>query len=140
MLKDLYPYLIFDGTAADAMAFYVEALDAVIEGDMRWRDMPGDEVPPQMADRVMHGCIRIGGHTLNLSDVPPQIALTPGDTVHVMLDFEDADELRRRFEAMSEGATVRMPVENTFWGACYGELIDKFGVHWKFNCQLQSAS
>ena len=63
MLKDLYPYLNFNGQAADAMALYVQALGAVVEGDMRWRDLPDHEVPAEMADRVMHGCIRIGGHT-----------------------------------------------------------------------------
>lgn len=136
MLKDLYPYLNFNGQAADAMALYVKALGAVVEGDMRWRDLPDHEVPAEMADRVMHGCIRIGGHTLNLCDVPPQHELKPGNDVHVMLEFADPDALARCFEALSEGGTVRMPIHDAFWGARYGELTDAFGIGWKFNCQL----
>jgi uncharacterized glyoxalase superfamily protein PhnB len=25
---------------------------------------------------------------------------------------------------------------NQFWGARFGMLVDKFGIHWMFNCEL----
>jgi len=27
-----------------------------------------------------------------------------------------------------------MPLQDMFWGACFGRLADKFGVHSKFSC------
>lgn len=37
---------------------------------------------------------------------------------------------------MSDGARVIMPLENTFWGARFGMLIDRFGISWMFNAEL----
>lgn len=39
-------------------------------------------------------------------------------------------------EALSDGATVTMPVEEQFWGAVYGSLIDKFGIGWGFHYDI----
>ncbi len=38
---------------------------------------------------------------------------------------------------MAEGGTVTMALENTFWGARFGMVKDKFGVHWMFNHELK---
>ena len=29
-----------------------------------------------------------------------------------------------------------MPLENTFWGARFGVLTDRFGIQWLFNAEL----
>jgi PhnB protein len=34
---------------------------------------------------------------------------------------------------MSRGGKITMPLEDTFWGARFGMLTDKFGVNWMFN-------
>ena len=36
-----------------------------------------------------------------------------------------------------EGGTIMMPLEDTFWGARFGMLKDKFGVNWMFNHELK---
>jgi len=30
-----------------------------------------------------------------------------------------------------------MPLEDTFWGARFGMLVDKFQINWMFNCQKE---
>jgi PhnB protein len=44
-----------------------------------------------------------------------------------------AAELDEKFAKLAEGGKITMPVEDTFWGARFGMLTDKFGVHWMFN-------
>ena len=34
---------------------------------------------------------------------------------------------------MSEGATITMPMQETFWALRFGMLTDKFGINWMFN-------
>ena len=34
----------------------------------------------------------------------------------------------------AEGGRVEMPLEELFWGGCFGTLFDRFGTHWMFNC------
>ena len=48
---------------------------------------------------------------------------------------EDADALVER--ALAAGATVLMPLQNLFWGARYGKIVDPFGHEWGINQQLQ---
>ena len=54
-------------------------------------------------------------------------------------DSEDDDnvaEEERIFAALSAGGQVAQPLQDTFWGARFGMLTDKFGMHWMFNCEL----
>jgi PhnB protein len=30
-----------------------------------------------------------------------------------------------------------MPLDNTFWGARFGMIKDKYGIGWMFNCELK---
>jgi PhnB protein len=31
-----------------------------------------------------------------------------------------------------------MPLQEMFWGAYWGSLTDKFGVHWMLNCTAKA--
>lgn len=128
-IKQLNPYLVFGGTGREAIAHYEKALGAKAEV------MPN----PEDASRVMHARLQIGAGVVMLSDDRPGSTPKQGDSTHVMLDFDDEADLRARFEALSVGGKVVMAPEATFWGAIYGQLVDKFGIHWMFNCQKAGA-
>ena len=136
MIKYSCPYLNFDGNAAEAIELYTAALGASVAELMHWKDMPGEEVPPEMAGRIMHCRLDVGGGHVFLSDLPPHMALKRGSDTSVLLEFDDPDALDRAFAALSEGGSVPMPLENTFWQARFGKVIDRFGIGWMMNCQL----
>ena len=93
--------------------------------------------------RLMHGEIVLDGHKCFLSDEfekseggtlkSPQ-ALS-GTCVRITLEVEDADALVER--AVAAGARVLMPVQDLFWGARYGKILDPFGHEWGINQQLK---
>ncbi len=43
-------------------------------------------------------------------------------------------ETKKLFDALSDGGTISMELEDTFWGDYFGSCSDKFGVQWMFNC------
>ena len=51
-----------------------------------------------------------------------------GSPVTLHLYVKDVDALFSR--AVAAGATVKMPVQDTFWGDRYGKLSDPFGHEW----------
>ena len=51
----------------------------------------------------------------------------------VSLNFDNVEEARGIFEKMSEGRTVRMKFEPTFFSPGFGVLEDKFGIPWMIN-------
>ena len=133
-IKQLNPYLNFDGDAAKAAKLYESALGAKIENLSRFGDMPGSNATPETKDRVLHGLLRLGnGGVLMMSDIQPGMAHTPGTNVYVCLDFDDADDMAKKFEALAAGGKVNMPLTDTFWGARFGMLVDAYGVQWMFN-------
>jgi PhnB protein len=34
-----------------------------------------------------------------------------------------------------EGGSVTMPLEETFWAARFGMVVDRFGIPWLINCE-----
>ena len=42
--------------------------------------------------------------------------------------------------AVARGAKVVMPLQDMFWGARYGQIVDPFGHQWGINQQLKEQS
>ncbi len=136
MIRATQPYLNFNGDAADAIELYTSALGAEVVSIMRWGDMPNADFPPEVAKRVMHVELKIGEGVVMASDVPPDQKVEVGSTTSVMLQFTEPGEIDGKFDALAKGGQVLMPVENTFWNARYGMLVDRFGIRWQFHCPL----
>jgi PhnB protein len=129
------PHLIVsDGLAA--RAFYREVFGAE----------EGDQMMAPDRKRLMHGELILDGHKFFISDEfdaseggscksPETLG---GTSVRVTLQVDDADGIVAR--AMARGARVLMPVEDMFWGARYGKIVDPFGHEWGVNQQLEEQS
>jgi PhnB protein len=92
------------------------------------------QMPPEMRDKVMHVSLEAKGATLMGSDAPPD-RFKPAQGFAVSVNVDTADEAERIFAALSEGATVGMPIQETFWATRFGMLVDRFGTPWMVNCE-----
>ncbi len=138
-IKQVNPYLIFNGNAAQAIALYELALGAKTENLSRFGDAPGMESQPELKDRVMHSLVRIGPGTIMASDSMPGDPAAVDSNTHVCLDFDDPQDMTTKFDALATGGTITTPIQDTFWGAKFGTLTDAFGIRWMFNCMHQKA-
>ncbi len=139
-IKSLSPYLMFDGTAAKAIALYEKALGARTERVMRFADAPPGEglaPDPEAAERVMHALLHLGGGVIMLSDSAPGMSVPRDSNTQVCLEFSEKDEMSGRFDALAAGGQVTMPLQDTFWGDHFGMLTDAFGIQWMFSCALK---
>ena len=57
-----------------------------------------------------------------------------GNNVIINLEPDTRAETDRLFAELSKGGKVEMPLQDMFWGAYFGSLADRFGIHWMFNC------
>ena len=131
MASKLNPYLSFQDTARDAMAFY----QSVFGGEL-FVSTFGEMGDPDAAEAglVMHSSLQTpSGYTLFASDTPPSMPFTPGSQITVSLSGDDADELRGYWERLSADGTVRMPLERQVWGDEFGMVTDRFGIEWMVN-------
>lgn len=125
------PYLYFDGRCDEAIAFYQETLGAKLNMLMRFKDNPdaNAQTPPALADRVMHADLTIGESTVLVSDGMDS-GVAKFDGVALTLICDDVDDVTRRFEALTAGGAVTVPLTETFFTKRFGMGKDKFGVHW----------
>lgn len=134
----LNPYLNFDGNAEEAFNFYRSVFGGDFVGGIhRMSDMEGesDNLPEEEKNRVMHIALKVGKSLLMASDILPSAGhrLVQGNNNYISLFPDSREEAERVFNALSEGGTIEMPLEDQFWGDYYGSFVDKFGIHWMIN-------
>jgi PhnB protein len=127
---NLEAYLFFPGNTEEAMNYY----RTILGGDLSITRR-GDVDPTASQDEkhlVINAALDTGTFTLRASDradttneVQTRIELTVVGT--------DEGDLRRIFDGLSEGGTVKAPLEKMFWGDVFGALIDKFGIGLQVN-------
>ncbi len=137
-IKKLNPYLMFNGTAEKAIKLYETALGAKTERISRYGETPGQNVPAEHKNLVIHASLLIGQGVLMMSDATPDRPVATESNVQISLDFDDAADMAAKFEALAAGGKVRLPLQDMFWGARFGMLTDAYGVQWMFNCDKKS--
>lgn len=125
----IVPYLIFNGNCEEALKFYETAFDGTIKNLSRYEGTPAEGAISDK-QKVLHAHFEARDLFLMASDGDSK---TSGGMVHLSLDFSDVDEMKKRFYALAEGGNVTMPLQDTFWGAVFGMLTDRFGIMWMFN-------
>lgn len=131
----IIPYINFSGHAEEALKFYVSVLKAELGEIMRFTPEMYPDMPEYMKDWVMHAEVRFNGNAIYLSDTFEPDKRQMGNAVTIHIDCESSLEINELFNALKDGGTVTDPLKDTFWGAIYGSLTDKFGVLWSFNYQ-----
>jgi len=87
------------------------------------------------ADNIIHAEVKSEDIQFFASDGMPGFVAQGGNMVTLSINLEDIAEEERIFNALSVGGTVTMALNDTFWGARFGMLVDKFGVPWMLNCE-----
>lgn len=134
----LNPYLMFNGNCEAAFKFYEKALGGRIEAMLTHEGTPiASQVPSHWLKKIMHARLSVGDEILMGSDAPPD-RYEPMKGFSVTLSVAEPREAERIFQALSENATVRMPIQETFWAVRFGMLVDQFGTPWMINCERPS--
>ncbi|MDP9159582.1 MAG: VOC family protein [Acidobacteriota bacterium] len=118
--------------AARALDFYQKAFGAQI---LHVHKMPDG--------KIMHATIKIGDSLCMLNDEFPEWQTlspvsTAGSGVTLHIQIEDVDTAFK--QAVSAGATVKMPLMDMFWGDRYGTVSDPFGHTWSLATHVRDVS
>ena len=133
------PYLSFRGECDAAFRFYEACLGGTVGGIFRYAGSPmADQVPPEWADKVMHGSITVGGQVLMGGDVVADRYQQP-QGFSLSIQLQSTSEAERIFQELAAGGTILMPLEQTFWAARFGMVVDRFGIPWLINCEAASS-
>ena len=132
----LYTYLTFEDNCREAFEFYRSVFGGDFSELQTFGDGPPDMgIPDDAKNRIMHVSLPIGesilmGSDNNPSFAPPLVAGNNFSISYAPPTREDADE---KFNALSDGGQIGMPMEEMFWGAYFGSCTDRFGIAWMIN-------
>ncbi|WP_018884358.1 VOC family protein [Paenibacillus massiliensis] len=134
-------YLNFDGVAEQAISFYAEALMASKVKMVKFSDLPqdpNDPMPENELSMIMESSIEFAGGKIMMSDIVPSMKSVTGEWVQgnniiISIVMDNKQTMKNHFSNLSVGGHVIIPLSEVPWSSCFGMLVDKFGVVWKFN-------
>lgn len=126
-MQKITPFLMFEGTAEEAMNYYVSLIeDSEIRSIKRYgANEPGEE------GAVMQAVFSLKGQELMCIDsqVKHGFTFTPSFSLFMTCDAEA--EIDMLYDRLSEGGAVLMPLGDYAFSKKFGWVVDKFGVSWQ---------
>lgn len=132
----IHVYLNFDGNTKEAVLYYAEVFKSEEPQMMTFGSMPQNPehpMPEAALERIMHANLKVYDSNIMFSDTFPGMNYVQGNHMSIMLGLSDMEELKRVFGKLGEGGYVQMPLQETFWSKCYGQVQDKYGIIWQLN-------
>ena len=135
----LSTYLFFDGNCREAFELYRSVLGGEYQVLQTFGDGPPDmDVAEEEKDRIMHVSLAVGTDVLMGSDSASAFGPPPvqGSNFAISIVGESREHCDEVFAKLSEGGTVQMPMQETFWGSYFGSWTDRFGIGWMVSYDL----
>ncbi len=124
------PYLFYEGSCEEAIAFYRKAAGAEVLMLMRFKEAPEQDAASRgNPDKIMHASLKIGQSTIMMSD--GRCSGKPAfNGLALSLIVRTEAEAKGAFSALADGGAVGMPLAKTFFSPHFGMLTDRFGLMW----------
>lgn len=131
-MKTLVPYLTFEGNCRTAMEFYQKVFNPELF-TLQTFEEAHQEVAEAFKKNIIHSELKAEDVHFMASDGMVGWKAIPGNNVTLTVDLSDGKEQEKIWKELSEGGQITMPMQDTFWGARFGMLIDRFGIQWMLN-------
>jgi predicted 3-demethylubiquinone-9 3-methyltransferase (glyoxalase superfamily) len=128
MPREVMTFLMFEGTAEEAMTLYV----SLFRGEITRVEKYGPGGPGKEGS-ILKADFTIAGHRLACIDSPAKHGFTFTPSVSLFVGCTDEAELDRALSALSEGGAVLMPPGEYGFSRKFTWLNDRFGVSWQLN-------
>jgi PhnB protein len=115
------------------MVFYQQCLGGKLFFQTIGESPLCENMPKKAKDLIIHASLTNGNLLLMGSDMASETGLIRGNAVALTLNPGSEKELKSCYKKLSEGGQVTHPLQETYWGAIFGALTDKFGNHWLLN-------
>ncbi len=123
-------YLNFNGQCREALTFYKECLDGDLYLQKISESPMAAKMPSEAGPNILHGCLTRNGDVMLMGSDMLGNALRPGNAIALCLNCSSDKEINDFFIRLAAGGQIKTPLHQSFWGATFGELTDRFGLNW----------
>lgn len=121
------PYVLFPGTARDALEFYAD----IFGGDLHFATYAEFSRTDGPGDAIAHGFLDGGPVELFGADAAAgETAVHIEGVMLALLGTAEPDVLHRWFDRLAEGGTIVDPLAPKPWQASDGQVLDRYGLQW----------
>jgi len=132
-MTQINTYLSFNGNCREAMNFYKDCLGGELNLQTIGESPLADKMPAQMKECILHATLIKEKLVLMGSDMLGEKGLLRGNNVSMAINCSSEEEIQNFYEKLSAGGNKDHALEQSFWGATFGDLTDKYGNHWLLN-------
>lgn len=129
-MPNIISYLTFNGNCREAMTFYKECLGGELFLQTIEESPIADKMPAKMKSQILHSTLTKDDMVIMGTDMVSEKGFTKGNSVSMMLNCDSEEEVITFYKNLSKGGEATHPLEDSFWGALFGDLIDKYGNQW----------
>lgn len=130
-VTQLAPYIFFYGRCEEALEFYKKVFGGSYEMMRNGESPMADQVSENFKNKVMHASFTSPGVNFFASDGREGKTVNADEgNISLALSAPTREEGERRFNALAEGGTVDMPLDDAFWGGRFGMVTDRFLTEW----------
>lgn len=129
-------YLIFNGKAKKAVAFYKSALGAEVVAMKTFAELPENsaiEIPDKAKNLIANATLKVGSQEIMISDTLPGNRVAKGYNVALTVTDLKAKEAITLADRLKVDGDVIMDIQKTPWSKAYGQVVDQFGIMWQIN-------
>ncbi len=135
-MQNLGIYLVMNGNCEEAFTYY----QTVFGGELafsRFKDAPQNpHNPATSGDLIMNVTFKTDNFEIMGCDMPDYMEQPLNhNSFNIILNASSRDQADKYYNGLLAGSQVLMPLEDTFWGAYFGMLKDKFAVQWMVSFQ-----
>ena len=127
-------HVAYNGNCEEAFLFYKSIFGGEFNNLMRNQDSPPNvPAPPgSVPSQILHISLPLSnGCALMGCDMPPAYGVaTSGNRFNISISTGSEAETEHIYSGLLAGGKIAMPLENTFWGAYFGMVVDKYDVQW----------
>lgn len=133
-MKRLITYLTFNGNCREAMSFYADCLGGELQYQTLGEAPEAEKLPENMKRYIFQATLKKDNCVIVATDLVGDNRLIKGNAVSIFIECENKKEMKTYYKKLSEGGNPVQPIQNTFWGAWFGGLIDKYSINWLLHC------
>ena len=132
-MAGIYSYITFNGNCLEAMTYYQKCFGGRLVVQTIGGSPLGKNLPRHLKKYVLSASLTKKDMILMGSDIVPENGLIKGNSVSLSLFCDSEKEIERLYKKLAVDGQANQPLQITFWNAIFGNVTDKFGVHWLLN-------
>ena len=129
----IIPNLSFNGNCLVALEYYKKIFNGVILQIVTY-----DEVNYKCSEdekkKIFSAIMLLGKNTVYFND---KLNEKIGNNITMIIEFFNEEDLNNISGKLSKEGTISVEMGETTWGSQYVEIVDKFGIVWGLNYEMQ---